>query len=143
MHDDLYEADILLWSERQADALRRRAGNELDWDNVANEIEDIGVGALERVEGLLYQALLHRLKMLAWPDARDAQRWQHDYLGFLGQARLHHRPAWNQRIELARIYRTSAQHLPPTMYGAAPAPIPACCPWTIEQLLAREEPPPS
>jgi hypothetical protein len=25
---DLYEDDILLWSERQADALRRRAANE-------------------------------------------------------------------------------------------------------------------
>ena len=26
---DLYEDDILLWSERQADALRRRAGAQL------------------------------------------------------------------------------------------------------------------
>ncbi len=32
---DHYEIDIALWSERQADALRRRASNEVDWENVA------------------------------------------------------------------------------------------------------------
>ena len=30
---DLYDADIMEWSEKQADALRRRAANEIDWDN--------------------------------------------------------------------------------------------------------------
>jgi hypothetical protein len=39
---DLYEDDILLWSEHQAEALRRRATNEIDWENVAEEIEAIG-----------------------------------------------------------------------------------------------------
>ena len=39
---DLYEDDILLWSEHQAEALRRRAANEIDWENVAEEIEAVG-----------------------------------------------------------------------------------------------------
>jgi len=39
---DLYDADILLWSERQANALRRRAVNEIDWENIAEEIADLG-----------------------------------------------------------------------------------------------------
>lgn len=34
--DDLY---VALWAERQASALRRRSGDEIDWDNVAEEIE--------------------------------------------------------------------------------------------------------
>jgi len=29
---DLYETDIMLWAEHQADAFRRRAINELDWE---------------------------------------------------------------------------------------------------------------
>jgi hypothetical protein len=37
-NDNLYDTDIVLWSERQADALRRRASNEIDWNNVAEEI---------------------------------------------------------------------------------------------------------
>jgi hypothetical protein len=37
-----YETDILLWSERQAELLRSRAVNALDWDNLAEEIVDVG-----------------------------------------------------------------------------------------------------
>ena len=37
-----YDDDILAWSERQAEALRRRSANELDWDNIAEEIESVG-----------------------------------------------------------------------------------------------------
>lgn len=132
---DIYDSDILLWSERQAELLRRRAANELDWDNLATEVEDIGMGALQAVEGLLYQALIHRLKIMCWPDARDAQRWQHDYLNFLGQARMHYRPAWQNRIDLPRIYDAARRHLPETMYGAAPNPVPDTCPWTLAELL--------
>jgi hypothetical protein len=132
---DLHDVDLVSWSERQADALRRRAGNEIDWDNLANEIEDVGMGALERVEGLLYQALAHRLKMLCWPAARDVQKWQHDYLSFLGQARLQHRAAWDRRIDVNRIYQTALHHQPATMYGAAPVPVSPTCPWTLQQLL--------
>ena len=43
-----YDTDILTWSERQATLLRRRAAGELvndaeiDWPNVAEEIESVG-----------------------------------------------------------------------------------------------------
>jgi hypothetical protein len=37
----LYEADLALWAERQASALRRRAANEIDWENVAEETESL------------------------------------------------------------------------------------------------------
>src|SRR5215470_15760572 len=43
---DLYEDDILLWSEQQAELLRRRAANDLDWANLAEEIEDVGKSQL-------------------------------------------------------------------------------------------------
>ena len=51
-----YDSDILIWSERQADLLRRRAAGELvndaalDWPNIAEEIEDVGRSQLNAVE---------------------------------------------------------------------------------------------
>ena len=45
---DLYDTDVVLWSEQQADLLRRRAlgslvnDGELDWTNIAEEIESLG-----------------------------------------------------------------------------------------------------
>jgi hypothetical protein len=29
-----YDIDVAAWAEQQASALRRRAANEIDWDNV-------------------------------------------------------------------------------------------------------------
>lgn len=38
---NLYDSDTYTWALRQADALRRRAAGEIDWENVAEEIEDL------------------------------------------------------------------------------------------------------
>lgn len=70
MTEALYDADILLWSEQQAELLRRRAANALDWDNLAEEIQDVGLSELHAVESLLVQALIHMLKVEAWRIAR-------------------------------------------------------------------------
>ena len=42
-----YDTDIVTWSERQAELLRRVGAGEhindlVDWENVAEEIEDVG-----------------------------------------------------------------------------------------------------
>ena len=46
MPDNLYERDILSWSEHQADLLRCLARGEwaigIDWEHVVQEIEDVG-----------------------------------------------------------------------------------------------------
>jgi hypothetical protein len=59
---DLYDTDIVLWSEQQAELLRRRATGELsndaalDWPNIADEIEAVGSEQRHAVESLLVQA---------------------------------------------------------------------------------------
>src|SRR4051794_25677570 len=79
-----YDTDILTWSERQAALLRRRAASELineadlDWTNIAEEIEDVGSNRLHAVESLLVQALRRMLKAEAWPLSRDAPTWRAD-----------------------------------------------------------------
>ena len=79
---DLYETDVVTWSEQQAALLRRRAAGELindaelDWPNIAEEIESVGQSQIDAVESLLFQAFLHDLKAEAWPLVRDAQAWR-------------------------------------------------------------------
>ncbi|WP_428487809.1 DUF29 family protein [Rhodopila sp.] len=74
---DLYDEDILLWSERQADLLRHAAdgmqGNQEapDWPNIIEEIESVGRGELHAVKSLLVQSLVHDLKADAWPLSRE------------------------------------------------------------------------
>jgi len=79
---DLYDTDIVLWSERQSELLRRRAAGELvneaelDWPNIAEEIESVGSEQRHAVESLLMQALVHMLKAEAWPLSRYAPNWR-------------------------------------------------------------------
>src|SRR5215207_5175902 len=55
----LYDEDVYAWAKQQADALRRlaRTGrdlpNELDLENVAEAIEDVGKSELSKVESFI------------------------------------------------------------------------------------------
>ena len=77
MPDELYHEDVLVWSERQAERLRRVAHgervNDVDWEHVIEEIEDVGVSELHAVQSLLQQAIVHLLKVYGWPIHRRPQ----------------------------------------------------------------------
>ncbi len=137
---DLYDQDILVWSERQADLLRRldagQPTNERpDWSNIIEEIEDVGRSELHAVESLLAQALRHFLKAEAWPASRDASTWRSDSIDFRAQARRRYTPSMRQRIDLAEIYADALEALPEFMDDIAPGPLPAPCPFTLDELL--------
>jgi hypothetical protein len=133
-----YDDDILLWSEHQADALRRRATNEIDWDNVAEEIEDVGKSQVQAVESHLTLALLHDLKAEAWPSSLSAPSWR-------AEARLHRRLArkkfttgMRQKINLADIYADALAGLPEQLDATSPLPVPHACPVTLDEMLAED-----
>jgi len=137
---DLYGADILLWAEHQADALRRRASNEIDWENVAEEIEDVGRNQLRAVASHLVQALLHDLKAEAWPLARDVPHWRAEARGHRDDAREAYSPSMKDRPELRvdRLYRRALRRMPDTNDGEEPLPVPDTCPVTLDELLAPD-----
>ena len=138
---DLYETDILLWSERQRDLLRRVAAGEAvneapDWPNIIEEIESVGNEQLHAVESLLTQALVHMLKAQAWPLSRDVPHWQAETRGFRDDAADRYVPSMRQRIDIDRVYRRALRRLPATIDGQPPLPVPAVCPVTLDELLA-------
>ncbi len=59
MPDELYDRDVLAWSERQARLLCRVAGEErvsdVDWAHVVEEIKDVGLSELNAVQSHLRQ----------------------------------------------------------------------------------------
>jgi hypothetical protein len=66
----LYETDIVAWADQQADALHRRAANEIDWDNVAEEIEGVGRSQEQELANRIRTVLEHLLRLEASP-AKD------------------------------------------------------------------------
>jgi hypothetical protein len=139
-----YEADILLWSDRQGELLRRRAAGELvndaevDCPNIAEEIESVGREQLHAVQALLRQAIIHRLKMIAWPQSSAVAGWQHEEPHSRQDAADRYTPAMRQRIDLTRIYRRALQRLPKQVDGLPPQPVPDACPRTLDELLSDE-----
>jgi len=117
------DTDILLWSERQGERLRRRAAGELvndsetDWPNIAEEIEDVARSQLHAVETLLAQALRHMLKADAWPLFRDAPSWRTDAIDFRRQARRRFVPSMRQKIDVAELYADALAAVPETIDG--------------------------
>jgi uncharacterized protein DUF29 len=139
---DLYDEDILLWSERQAALLQRVAAGEAlnerpDWANIIEEVESVGREQLHAVESLLLQALAHMLKAEASPLARDAENWRGDARGFRAQARRRFAPSMRQKIDLADIYADAVKALPCKMDGQPSQPVLATCPMTLDELLSK------
>jgi hypothetical protein len=139
---DLYDTDILLWSERQADLLRRHAAGErvndaaIDWPNIAEEIEDVGRSERNSVESHLVQALLHDLKAEAWPLSLAVPHWRAEARGHRDDARRRFSPAMAQRIDVAKLYREALHRMPESIDGVSPLPVPEACPVTLAELLA-------
>jgi hypothetical protein len=134
---ELYDNDIVAWAARQSDALRRRAANEVDWDNVAEEIADVGRSEEREVESRLAIACEHLLKWEFQPYRRS-NSWR----ASVAQA----------RTRITRVIRRnpSLKSYPATVLADAYRDgrdvaaaesglphLPETCPWTIEQVLDR------
>jgi hypothetical protein len=140
---DLYQTDVLLWSEHQRDLLCRLAAGEQvnetpDWPNIIEEIESVGSESRFAVESLLLQALIHMLKAKAWPQRPEVPHWEADVRTFREQAESRFTPSMRQRIDLAKIYRKALRGLPTSIDSQPPLPVQQTCEYTLDQLPAEE-----
>lgn len=104
MSDSLYERDPFAWSKEQAAALRAPGSNSIDYENVAEEIESLGVSIRRACTSQIKNILEHFLK-----------------LEFIGpeQAHLH----WRKEINALR--RELADDLTPSLAAQLPAELDA------------------
>ena len=72
----LYEQDFYSWSLHQTQLLREKKFNQVDWDNVIEEIEDLGRSEYRAVVSAIEQLTLHLLKWQFQPRRRSAS-WKH------------------------------------------------------------------
>ncbi len=68
----LYDRDFYSWSMQQAEALKRRDFNAVDWENVIEEIQDLGVAQKNSYEAYCARAVEHFLKIQYW---KHSTRW--------------------------------------------------------------------
>ena len=135
MNDRQYETDFALWSERQADALRRRAANEIDWDNVAEEIESLSRSDKREIRNRLEVLLQHLLKWARQPEQRSS--------GWRGTIVEQRRRLWQLVKESPSLQSYPGAKLSEAYDGGREdtqiemefTDLPLVCLWTIEQVM--------
>ena len=75
----LYDEDFLAWSRQQAQALRaemRHGSNRrLDWENLAEEIEDLGKSVRRELQSQIRRIVRHLLKLEHSPATEPRRGW--------------------------------------------------------------------
>jgi hypothetical protein len=66
-----YDEDLYQWTIEQGRALRDRATNALDYDNLAEEIESLGRSDKREIESRLENLLVHLVKWRCQPEGRS------------------------------------------------------------------------
>lgn len=138
---DLYDNDILEWSEQQSKLLRRMATGELvndqvDWENVIDEVESVGSEQLHAVTSLLLQVLIHMLKTEGWPTSPEVPHWRAEAERFRADAIDRFAPSMRRRIDLDKIYSRALRAVPSVIDSRPPQPLPQACPWALDELLS-------
>jgi hypothetical protein len=126
-----YDTDLLLWSERQAALLRRAAAGErvndqLDWENVAAEIESLGKSDRRELTNRMRTILIHLIKLQASPATGPRPGWRETII--------------EQRAEIRTLLEDS-----PSLRSTVPAIIgkelPAARAAALASLAGYNEPP--
>lgn len=141
MPDGLYDRDTLAWAEQQADLLRRLAAGErvndaVDWPHVIEEVQDVGLSQLRSCSSLLRQAMMHLLKLHAWPDSLAANHWREEARTFLVDAEAYFALSMRQRLDMEQIYAKALFLVQSVADDSGEArALPSTCPFSLDDLL--------
>jgi Domain of unknown function DUF29 len=104
-----YDADLVLWAESQARALRDagHAGTNLpiDWENVAEEIDALGKSQVREMASRIRTILVHLIKLQASPAAEPRGGWRETII--------------EQRSEIERVIEDSPSLRPAVCHAIA------------------------
>jgi hypothetical protein len=133
-----YDRDFAAWAAQQAALLRARDASALDWDHLAEEVEDLWKGAAHALSMCLYACIelcysreRHEAYLYHWQDA--AFDYQHTML----RKAVKGSPSLRTLLE-SMVPEVYAEERAERMAKARPplaAEPPEACPWTFDQLL--------
>ena len=70
-HPSLYETDFVAWTKETVESLRSNKFKEVDWENLIEEIENLGRSERHALENQLTRVMMHLLKWQYQPDRRS------------------------------------------------------------------------
>ena len=88
--EKIYGEDYALWLEKTAEQLRHKNLEQLDWEHLLEEIEDLGKSQRNAVESYLRQLLKHLLLYQYWTQQKDycADSWADEIDNFRNELEI-------------------------------------------------------
>ena len=139
--NELYERDYYGWIKAQVHALRERRFEEIDFENLAEEIDGLGKSERRSVESHLETLLSHLLKLSYATELsrnRNAKAWQNtiELARFRIRRLLDESPSLRPELdELFKHAYHGARISARRRLGFPPEPLPEISPWTLGQVL--------
>ena len=102
----LYETDYNQWVNETVQQLRERKFDGVDWDNLIEEIEDMGKSQKRALESFLTRLVEHLLKLSYWESEkkRNGNHWKSEIVNFRYQIHKRLKESPSLRPELESIY---------------------------------------
>jgi hypothetical protein len=135
----LYDEDFYAWTQEQAELLRHitPAGNPLDAELIAEEIEDLGRSELNAAQSLCEHIIEHLLKLEYSDLDEPANDWRYAITEWRVQLEKRLTRTISAKLEIDARYR-SALRLLRRLERDVPgllARVPSECPYSLDQIL--------
>jgi hypothetical protein len=133
-----YDADFYAWTQEQAEQLRKSRPNSVDWERLAEEIEDLGRSEKRGLVKRLTRLLSHLLKWQYQPSHNGGSSWRltikeqrkklKDLLEDNPSLNANFREAITRAYEYAVLDAAKQTRLDENVF-------PKLCPWSDEQVM--------
>ncbi len=137
----LYDTDFVEWSAHTAQLLREGRFEEVDLENLAEEVEDLGKSDRSAVRSQLTRMLSHLVKQRIQPE-RSGASWRASIVGGRLEIdiKLEDSPSLRRHLaeNLQKIYRRAVRDAlqeSNLTERARELNIPKDCPYTLQELL--------
>jgi len=139
----LYEQDFYLWTQAEAAKLRRagemRLNIDMDFENLAEEVEGMGRSELFAYESELARVVEHLLKLEFSPAPMPRRGWRSSVKLHRVEARRHlaDSPSLRSRVRLDRVYAAASSYADRSFveHEEQAAELPPTCPYILDQIL--------
>ena len=143
----LYHRDFFAWTRQQAELLRRAAAHgptsDLDFDNLAEEIESLGKRDRRALWAQLARITEHLVKLQFARAAEPRSGWENSVDAHRSKARriLADSPGLKADLQamLGESYEEGRRRAARSLRGELDAKtLPEVCPYTVDQILDRD-----